>query len=157
MRFKKLYIEDCLTDTPTTCEKCGKEAVAEVYLSDDSTLAICTECNHCSTLFTKQDLYEQIEGVNDTKNCYVGYKGYILTTALDDCIREFIKIGFSFQYWEKDKELELYLIDEYNTYAGKIVFNLKDKDVHSEMSLDKNLVELVLKTLKAMEEYDESN
>lgn len=79
--MKKYYIEDYCTDDIKVCSKCGSIKVMEASLEESSPIKIihiCDDCKYIEELNDYQDLTAQTEGVNDRKNCYVGYKQYIL-------------------------------------------------------------------------------
>ena len=79
--MKKYYIEDYSTDNIKICPKCNSNKVVEAVLEDDSPITvihICDDCNYIEELQNYQDLTNQMEGVNDTKNCFIGYKHYVL-------------------------------------------------------------------------------
>jgi len=79
--MKKYYIEDYCTDDIKVCSKCGSTKVMEASLEESSPIKvihICDDCKYIEELNSYQDLTAQTEGVNDHKNCYIGYKQYIL-------------------------------------------------------------------------------
>lgn len=79
--MKKYYIEDYYTDDIKVCPKCGSTKVIEASLEESSPIKvihICDDCKYIEELNSHQDIATQTEGVNDRKNCYIGYKQYIL-------------------------------------------------------------------------------
>ena len=73
----KKYIEDYVSFKHDFCGKCEELSVEEFILEDGSIIHICNKCGYCPETKSYQILSKQIEGVNDTKNCFVGYKAYV--------------------------------------------------------------------------------